>query len=156
MSLLELLERQAIVLQLEAADAAEVITRLGGVLNDLGYVGDDFVEATLAREASMPTGLPLGGHFNAALPHVDLEYVKRPAVALATLTKPVTFHNMVVKEEDVPVSLVIMLALSEAKAQIEMLQQVATILQQPETVSRLMAAASVEEVLSIVRELEAD
>lgn len=154
MSLSELLEPKAIVLQMEAADASDVITRLGGLLNGLGYVRDDFVEATLAREANTPTGLPLGGDFNAALPHVDLEYVKQPAVALATLKEPVVFHNMVVADEEVQVSLVMMLALAEAKSQIEMLQEVATILQRPDVVSRLVAAGTVEDVFAALNGLE--
>jgi mannitol/fructose-specific phosphotransferase system IIA component (Ntr-type) len=36
----------------------------------------------------MPTGLPLGGEFNAAIPHVDIEYVNKSALALATLCTP--------------------------------------------------------------------
>lgn len=154
MSLSTLLDPQAIILQMQASDAAEVIRELGGILHRLGCVKDDFVQATLAREAETPTGLPLGGSVNAALPHVDLEYVKRPAVALATLSQPVFFHNMVVAQEEVPVRLVIMLALDQPKSQVEMLQQVATILQRPDIVDRLMAARTPEEILAILSDLE--
>jgi galactitol PTS system EIIA component len=153
MGINELLDPKAVLLQVEAADAADIITRLGGILNNLGCVQDDFVEATLAREASMPTGLPLSGAINAAIPHVDLNYVRRPAVALATLKRPVIFHNMVDVEEDVPVRLVIMLALDKPKSQIETLQQVAGILQKPEVVDQLMAATRVEEVTAILQGL---
>lgn len=41
----------------------------------------------------MPTGLPLGGQINAAIPHVDAECVERPALALATLETQVVFRN---------------------------------------------------------------
>jgi PTS system galactitol-specific IIA component len=149
----ELLDPKAVLLQAEAEDAADIISRLGGVLNELGYVHDDFIAATLAREASMPTGLPLSGAVNAAIPHVDLNFVKRPAVALATLKRPVIFHNMVDVEADVPVRLVIMLALDQPKSQIETLQQVAGILQKPEVVDRLMAATRIEELMAILEEL---
>ncbi|HEC24308.1 MAG TPA: PTS sugar transporter subunit IIA [Chloroflexi bacterium] len=155
MGITELLHPEAIVLQMEARNSTQVIEKLGGILNRLGFVKDGFVEATLAREASMPTGLPLGGDVNAAIPHVDIEYVRRPALALATLKKPVVFHNMVEPEEEVPVRLVIMLALDKPKSQIEMLQQVAGILQKPEIVSRLVSAATPEEVFSVLEELEA-
>src|SRR5690606_40789485 len=90
-----LLHPEAIFVNLDAADSTAVITELGNRLLKLGAVKEGFVEATLAREASMPTGLPLMGEFNAALPHVDIEYVNRPALALATLTRPVIFKNMV-------------------------------------------------------------
>lgn len=146
-----LLVPEAILIQSEARSSEEIITQLGNHLLKLGRVRDDFVEATLRREASMPTGLPLGGDFNAALPHVDLEYVKAPALALATLKQPVEFRNMVDPEEIVPVQLVIMLALDQPHAQIEMLQQVATLFQSPEIVSRLMEASSPVGVLDILK-----
>jgi PTS system galactitol-specific IIA component len=152
-SITELLNTRAILLKAAAEDAADIIQKLGGILSQLGYVHDGFIEATLAREASMPTGLPLAGQVNAAIPHVDPKYVKHPAVALATLERPVIFHNMVIPEEDVPVQLVIMLALDQPKSQIETLQQVASILQKPEVVERLMAATRAEEVFSILEAL---
>jgi PTS system galactitol-specific IIA component len=155
MNIVSLLDRSAILLNLEAADSTDVIERLGGALNDLGCVHDDFVEATLQREATMPTGLPLGGKINAALPHVDLEYVKKPALAVATLKHPVVFYNMVETDKEVPVRLVIMLALDEPKSQVEMLQQLAGVLQNPAIVDKLTAAHDADEVLSILGNLEA-
>ncbi len=55
------LARDAIILQLDAAGAEDVIRTLGARLLALACVKDDFIEATLRREAEMPTGLPLGG-----------------------------------------------------------------------------------------------
>jgi len=150
MSFSEFLDPSAIVLKLKAKTAEDVIRELGDCLLSQGLVKDDFVNATLAREAEMPTGLPLGGSINAAIPHVDIEYVNQSALALATLTQPVTFHNMVDPDEPVPVRLVIMLALSQPKSQIEMLQRVAGILQDTAVVEQLMAAASPEAVLEIL------
>lgn len=150
MSLAQFLPQEAVVLQFEAATSEDVIRVLGERLRGLGCVKDGFVEATLRREAGMPTGLPLGGEINAAIPHVDIEYVNSPALALATLTSPVVFHNMVDPDEDVPVRLVIMLALDQPKSQIEMLQEVSGVLQQPELVRRLVEAASVAEALALL------
>ncbi|HEX6385516.1 MAG TPA: PTS sugar transporter subunit IIA [Anaerolineae bacterium] len=155
MTLAALLEAEAVILQMEARSASDVIATLGDRLNQLGYVDDDFVTATLAREAQHPTGLPLGGRFNAAIPHTDAEHIRKPGVALATLKAPVSFHNMVSASETVPVQLVIVLAVTDAKAQVELLQQVATILQQPKIVEDLMAALSSEEVVKILSRLEA-
>jgi PTS system galactitol-specific IIA component len=137
-------------LHLEAQSSEDVIRALGTRLLQLGYVKDDFIEATLKREASMPTGLPLGGEINAAIPHVDIEYVNRSALALATLKQPVPFYNMVEIDEVVPVQLVIMLALDKPKSQIEMLQTVSGILQQPELIERIMKASTSAEVLALL------
>ncbi|HLV45248.1 MAG TPA: PTS sugar transporter subunit IIA [Aggregatilineales bacterium] len=155
MRIVDLLHPEAILLHQQLADSTEVISELGGRLKALGFVKDDFVKATLAREASMPTGLPLMGEVNAALPHVDIEYVNSPALGLATLVEPVIFKNMVNPDEEVPVRLVIMLALEQPKSQVEMLQQVAGLLQQPAAIEQLMNAATPDEVLGILEELPA-
>jgi len=150
MSISSLLPAEAVQLHISAADSTDVIQKLGSILSQTGYVKQGFIEATLAREASMPTGLPLGGDVNAAIPHVDIEYVSHPALALATLDSAVIFRNMVEPEVEVPVRLVIMLALDQPKSQIEVLQQVADILQNPPVVDGLMAASSVDEVRAIL------
>jgi PTS system galactitol-specific IIA component len=155
LNLSQLLLPEAILLQDHAGSSTEVIEKLGELLRQKGCVKDDFVEATLRREATMPTGLPLGGEYNAAIPHVDLEYVLSPAVGMATLREPVVFRNMVDPDEEVPVQLVFMLALDRPKAQIEVLQQVANLLQSPDVVAGLMAARTKEEVLALLTGLEA-
>jgi len=146
----EFLNPEAICLHLEAESAKEVIRLLGTKLHTLGYVKDGFIEATLKREENMPTGLPLGGDINAAIPHVDIEFVNQSALALATLKKPVIFHNMVDSDEEIPVRLVIILALDQPKSQISMLQEVSHIFQQPEIVRQLIEAQTPEQVFSIL------
>lgn len=151
MAVLDFLKQEAIYTQVEANTSEDVIRLLGGKLHALGYVKDSFIEATLQREANLPTGLPLGGEFNAAIPHVDIEFVNQSALALATLTQPVVFHNMVEADEEVPVRLVIMLALDQPKSQISMLQEVSHIFQQPEIVRQLIEAKTPEQVLFVLR-----
>ncbi len=150
MTIAQFLPQEAIALHVQAASAEQVIRELGERLRLLGLVKDGFVEATLRREADMPTGLPLGGEINAAIPHVDIEFVNHPALALATLDAPVVFYNMVEVDEAMPVRLVIMLALDQPKAQIEMLQQVSALLQRPELVAQLMTAQSPVEALGML------
>ena len=150
MEIKDYLSKEAVILDLEASTAEEVIRELGGKLRDLGLVKDNFVEAALEREANMPTGLPLGGEYNAAIPHVDIEYVNQSALGLAILKKEVVFYNMVESDEEVPCRLVIMLALDQPKSQIEMLQSVAALLQSPETVQKLVSAKTIEDVFLIL------
>ena len=144
--LLELLEPGAVKLGLEAGDTEDVVSVLGDGLFEAGYVLDTFVEAALQRESELPTGLPLAGDYNAAIPHTDIEHVLKPGLALATLTDPVIFHNMVSPEEEVPVHLVILMALDEPKAQVEMLQEIAGVLQNAQVIDELMAAQDFSEV----------
>jgi len=146
MKVKDFLNEEAVMLRLEASTSEEVIRTLGGRLRDLGYVKESFVEAALEREMNMPTGLPLGGIYNAAIPHVDIEYVNKSALGLATLSHPVVFKNMVENQVDVPCHLVIMLALDKPKSQVEMLQSVAGLLQTPEIIEKIVKAQSVTEV----------
>lgn len=150
MNIKDYLCNDAVIIGLDAGNSEQVIRKLGGKLRNLGYVKEDFIEAALEREANMPTGLPLGGEYNAAIPHVDIEYVNKSALGLATLKQDVVFYNMVENDVEVPCRLVIMLALDQPKSQIEMLQSVAAVLQEPETVKKLVSAETTEEIFSIL------
>ena len=146
MNILDFLVPSSVALHYEAGDSKEVITHLGKLLFDAGYVRETFVDAALDRESRLPTGLPLSGDVNAAIPHTEVEHVLKPGLAMATLSTPVTFQNMVSPDEAVPCQLVFVMALDQPKAQIEMLQEIAGILQNPEVINRLMSAKNFEEV----------
>lgn len=145
-TLSDFLVPEAVDLGLDAEDAGDVIRRIGGKLLSAGYVRDTFIEAVLEREKTIPTGLPLSGKYNAAIPHTDVEHVIRPGIGMATLLRPVVFKNMVSPDETVEVQLVFVLALEQPKSQIEMLQEVAQVLQRPDVVSALMEARHLEQV----------
>ena len=146
MNILDFLVPSSVALHYEAGDSKEVITHLGKLLFDAGYVRETFVDAALDRESRLPTGLPLSGDVNAAIPHTEVEHVLKPGLAMATLSTPVTFQNMVSPEEAVPCQLVFVMALDQPKAQIEMLQEIAGILQNPAVINSLMSANSFEDI----------
>lgn len=150
-TMLQLLEPKGVLLHVDAKDANTIIQMLGSRLLEAGYVKDSFVNAAIDRESRLPTGLPLGGRFNAAIPHTDIDHVIKPGLALATLKNPVTFQNMAIPTETVDVSLVFLLALEQPKAQIEMLQEIAGVLQAPEVVAALMQATGYEEVFTVLK-----
>ena len=151
-SLENLLVKSAIVLDYPAKDAEDVIHKLGTCLFEAGYTKESFVKGALEREKAMPTGLPLMGDINAAIPHTDIEHVFKPGVAFATLTNPVRFQNMANPEDSVDVSLVFLLALNQPKAQIGMLQEIAGILQNPALIKRLLTAPSGDDVIQIIKD----
>lgn len=142
-----LLSPQWVLVRLEAASAEEVIRRLAARLEAAGRVRPSFANAVWERERTNPTGLPLSGELHVAIPHADVEHVCAPAVAVATLARPVAFRNMVRPEEMVPVSIVILLALTELHAQIEMLQSLAELFQDPDRVRAVYEARSAEELI---------
>lgn len=146
MNILDIFDPNAVCLHIDAKDAKEVIVHLGDLLYRAGYVRESFADAALEREKQLPTGLPLSGKFNAAIPHTDIQHVIRPGLGMATLSKPVVFMNMISPEDPVEVQLVFILALDQPKSQIEMLQQIAGVLQNPLVVEALMASESFEQV----------
>jgi len=150
---LELLEPSAVVLNYEARDAEEIISVLGEKLREAGYVQDTFVAGALERERSMPTGLPLGGEINAAIPHTEIQHVKRAGLSLATLAREISFHNMVSPEEEVPVRLVVLMALDQPKAQVEMLMKVSELLQNECLIQKIMQAHTYEDVRDALSDL---
>jgi PTS system galactitol-specific IIA component len=142
---------EAVNLGMDAENADEVIRNIGGKLLYAGYVREGFVEAVLERERTIPTGLPLSGEHNAAIPHTEVGNVIKPGIGLATLVRPVAFHNMVSPEETVDVRLVFVLALDQPKSQIEMLKEVAQILQRPGVINALMEAKNLYQVREALR-----
>ena len=156
LTLSDFLVPEAVILGMDAATASEVIHHLGGMLLSAGYVRQTFIEAVLERENSIPTGLPLSGKHNAAIPHTDVEHVIKPGLGMATLVKPVVFNNMISPEEKVEVRLVFLLALEQPKSQIEMLQEVAQVLQRPDLVDALMEAKSLQQVYEALKNTVAE
>ena len=149
-TLMNYLSPEAIVLGAEAATDKAVIRLLAGRLESLGTVHQSFVEAVLAREATLPTGLPLGLENNVAIPHTDPEHVIKPALALATLASPVIFSNMEDPDEKLPVRIVFLMALNDKDKQIEMLQEIAGTIQSPQTIASLIAAQTVEDIRAVL------
>jgi len=144
------LDPEAICLGVEATSNRDVIDLLAGRLAALGRVRPSFAGAVLAREASMPTGLPLGGALNVAVPHTDPEHVVKPSLALATLARPVGFGSMDDPDEEIPVGVVMMLALDNKDAQIDMLREVAELIQRPGALAALAAATSADEIYAVL------
>lgn len=142
---------EAIFANAEASTRQEVIRLLGQRLTALGYVRDSYVDAVLKREAELPTGLPMGGDSNVAVPHTDPEHVLRAGIALATLAKPVSFANMEDPDEDVPVRIVFMLAINDKDRQIETLQQVLLTIQDEALVAKMLLAKTADELHALLR-----
>ncbi|MGZ3423559.1 MAG: PTS sugar transporter subunit IIA [Polyangiales bacterium] len=92
---------------LEAKTPEDVVKALAAKLLAKGHVRESFEKAALAREKRSPTGLPFPG-VAVALPHAEPEHVASPAIAVATLAKPVTFRQMGSPGTKLTVSLVVM------------------------------------------------
>lgn len=143
----ELLQPSCILLNQEFDNSEDLLRAVSDKLYRAGLVKETFGQAAIDRERKLPTGLPLAGGINAAIPHTDIEHVIKPGLGMVTLTKEVDFQNMVDPQESVPVRLVFVLALEQPKEQIEMLQEIASVLQNPDLVKRLFSAKTADEAI---------
>lgn len=129
----------------------EALTFLSQQLTQKGYVTEEFTDAIISREAIFPTGLQFE-HYGVAIPHTDSDYVRETKIAIMTLKEPVSFIQMATEDQAVDVRVIIMLAIKEAHAQLDMLQRIIGFLQDPERVSKLLSYSEKqkEEVLQLL------
>ncbi len=143
------IDADAVRCELVASTQEELIYKLANPLIKKGVVAADFPEHVLDREKKYPTGLPFDG-FGAAIPHTDPEFVRKPAIAVATLKQPIQFHVLGSPDESVDVSLVFMLALDDGHAHIEFLQKVIKLAQCKDKVETLFSAPNDAKLFELV------
>ncbi|MDR0850918.1 MAG: PTS sugar transporter subunit IIA [Clostridiales Family XIII bacterium] len=134
----------------EAADASELIRKLGAEFERKGFVKDTYVDAVAARELEYPTGLQLDG-FAVAMPHTSGVHVNTPAIGVARLKHPVTFGHMGDPEHLVEAELIFMMAILDPDDQIEWLRSVMKVFTNKEMMSELCFANNREELLEAVK-----
>ena len=131
----------------DAQNKEEVIKLLSGKMDQLGYVENGFEEAVLSREREYPTGLPT--KIPVALCHVEAEFVNRTALAVATLKKPVEFHNMGDPKMVLPVEIVFLLTIVNPKEQVVYLRKMMELFKD-NTLQKMKDAGSKKELVSIL------
>ena len=87
-----------------------------------------------------------------AIPHTDAEHVNEPAICFARLTKPVDFVIMGDDEETVSVDLVVMLAMKEPHAQIDLLQNLMGVFQDEDALTYLKTQNDKQSIVNFIKE----
>jgi galactitol PTS system EIIA component len=141
MQLGTLLADELIRLALSAATWEDVLRRLAEDLRAAGRVHPTYEGAVVARERTFPTGLAVGD-IGVAIPHADVEHVREPAIAIATLSAPVAFGEMGNPGNTVPVRIVFMLAIHQAEAMVGVLQDLVGSFQKPGALAAMLDARS--------------
>lgn len=133
----------------EAKNSKELLKIMGDNLFKKGYVKKEYSNSIIEREKQYPTGLP-AEKTSLAIPHTDHELVNTTTVSVATLREPITFQNMADPDESIEVKIIFMLAIEEAKGQLEMLQRVMEIIQDTEFKEKILNVQSNSELLKII------
>lgn len=138
--------------EIEPGGREALLRQMAGRMALYGYVKEGFLESLLRREEEYPTGLCLHqASCHIAIPHSDPEFVNMDAVAAAVLEKPVAFRRMDDCEQEVEVSLVIMLAIRDAGEHMQMLSGAVRMLQNEKQAARLMNAGSGRELMQYLQ-----
>lgn len=140
------LDRDLIQIGVEVENQNEVIEMLGSLMEEKQIVKPSYVQAVLDREKIYPTGLPTKG-ISVAIPHTDSSHVKKSAIGLAVLNRPVGFSLMGGDgNEQIKAQIVFLLAISDSKAQIDLLKKLMRLFQNDEVLSKIAAANEVEDI----------
>ena len=135
----------------EGLTCEQVERRIAGILTEQGYAKDTYAQAIVDREANFPTALDMSG-LNVAIPHCDVANVNKAAFCMAVLKHPVDWHKMDDPDDTCKVSVVVMLALTEAHAHLEMLQKVVALLQNQDLVAEIVSSDSAAEAYSLAKD----
>lgn len=127
----------------------EVLKKLAGLLVERGYAKESFLQALLEREEAYPTGLQTRVT-GVAIPHTDTGHVIKPALAIATLAEPVSFRAMDNPQKEIPVELIIVMAIKESDTQLAALQKIMQILQDENTLTKIRQARQAKEIRLIM------
>jgi len=134
-----------------AATKEEALALLAKEFVKAGVVEDNFLEGLLRREANFPTGLLTDG-VGVAIPHTDSEYVKRNQLGFMSLDEPVTFQYMADPDTEVPVRVMVMMAI-QGHDQVDMLMKLMTMFSDNDTLDKLTTVSDFESFEAIAKEV---
>jgi len=153
MRLSELLRPEAVLLEIKDLDKWHVIERLtdqlaSGCGLEAGRRGD-VLEALLARERSMSTGMENG----VAIPHCSMEAVDDTLVSLGVSRDGIDFESI----DGRPTHLILLLVTpkNKTKVHIRTLAEIAKLLNDEAFRNELIAAESPDAILELIRKREA-
>jgi PTS system galactitol-specific IIA component len=143
-----IIAEQLVEVNLEAVDREDVIRNLAGKLDSCGYVEDGFAERSWRARKNIQ---PVYRRKSLALCHVEAEYVKQTAMAVATLSHPVQFRDMGDPENVLDVEIVFLLTILDPKQQVFYLRKLMGLFKD-ETLPSLKNAKTKGEVITLLSE----
>lgn len=144
------LNEELVFRNVQAKTDSEVLAFLASEMYKKNYVKEEYIQAIQEREKEYPTGLPSTPP-GIAIPHANYEMVNKTTLAIATLKDPVLFHNMENKNEQLPIQIVIMMAIGEPHGQVEMLQKIVGIIQDEPLRQEMIRAGNDTELLELLK-----
>lgn len=144
-------DERVALFNVEASSSKEVIKIAADELYRRGIVKKKFFEHVMLREKEFPTGLATD-KYGIAIPHTDSKYVNRSQIEFVSLKSPVKFKNMGNASEDIEVTHVFMIAMSQPHEQADTLAKLMGLFLDEELMQRMYECSSKEEYESILKE----
>lgn len=150
-TLIDLLKIEHVLVGVQAASAQEAIQKLAAALVHTGHVTPEFTDDVWKREQTYPTGLPTQP-MAVAIPHADPEHVEQSAVCIGILKSPVGFSQMGTDGSAIlDVRLIFLLAIKEREKQVEMIQQLITLIQTGSLLEGLAKVKDPAEAMTLIQ-----
>ena len=137
-SLRDVLNESSVVCNLDLSDKTQIIDYLSNILKEQGFVDDDFLLSAYKRESTGATYLSGG----IGIPHGGAEYVKKSAMAVASLVRPVLWEN------NFMVDLVVLLAFKESDQ--KYINELYHIISNKNALKLLKEAGSAEKIIDVL------
>jgi len=147
-----MIDLDLVLLDMEVKTWRDVIGKLGKLMLDKKDVKDSYIDAVIAREEELPTGLNIGD-FYVAIPHTDSNHVNKSSIAIATLKSPVEFSEMINPAGKINVELVFLLAVKDPKQQVTLLKSLMSVFQNKQLLINLKNAKEKSEVAIILKDI---
>jgi PTS system galactitol-specific IIA component len=150
-TLLDLLNPDHILLNYSAQDGHHALQQLNALLVSTGHTLDLYARDAWDREQTFPTGLPTLPHA-VAIPHADPDHVNQTAIGIGTLVEPVQFGQMGTDGSTLlDIRIILLLAVKEKEKQVEFIQQVVTLIQNPDFLESLLEQEGPDQAFDLVR-----
>jgi fructose-specific phosphotransferase system IIA component len=145
--MVNVIDKNLVVLDLDAKSKEEVFSRLADVLDKDGRLNDkeEYIENVKAREATATTGIGFG----IAIPHGKTDAVKDVSVVIGRLKQPVDWNSM----DGKPVKMIFQIAVPESSKgddHLRLLSELSRKLIHEEFREAMFQANSVNEVLNLL------
>lgn len=132
--------------------AEEYLKDTADTLYTMGYVKKGFQEALLKREQNYPTGLETNT-IGVSIPHADIGYAEREMIVVTKFENPVVFKRMDEPDQEIKVSISIMLLLKESHKHLEALKELSSLLMSS-SLAKVRDAESMEDFVKVLKEVK--
>lgn len=152
MSIATSLDSDFILLNQPVSDRESLFRQVNTLLCRKDIVNDTYLQALINREENNPTAMQLET-MGVAIPHVDVEHVKREQLVVVTCPEGIEFKQAEDPDEVMTVHVVFFLLLKEKDAHIDFLMKLIGLFRQTEKMDAILSTHSPDEVKKFLEEV---